>query len=150
MVAEEVRHDEESLPPHHPLKLIQHIASLMADKAAAEAALETQQASHEEQSELFETVAELMAANAALQTKLEAQSEQARLAEKLADLAAENARLKAHVELAAERTELTRGAISLSIENERLKLRLAELEQRHAAEEAVRTAERSRGNRKSQ
>jgi len=133
----------------HPLKLMQHIASLMAEKAAAEAALEVREESAEQLSELFEGMAELMAENAALEARLEALAEHTKLAEKMADLAAENARLKAHMELAAERMELTKAALSMTLENERLKLRLADLEQKHAAAEAARTATNPGGDRNS-
>lgn len=136
------------LAEHHPLKLLGHIANLVGEKAAAQAALEARREAHEELSELYETMAELIAANAALQARLEAQTEQAKLAEKLAHLTAENARLKTHVELAAERAEATRTALSVSAENDRLKLRLAELEHQQALAEAARTAQRGRAERR--
>jgi hypothetical protein len=151
LVIQHVQHAcGDELAELHPLKLMQHIASLMAEKAAAEAALEVREESAEQLSELFEGMADLIAENAALNVRLEAQAEHTKLAEKMADLAAENARLKAHVELAAERMELTKAALSMTLENERLKLRLADLEQKHAAAEAARTAARPRTDRESQ
>jgi hypothetical protein len=140
-----------TLTPHHsdsnaaelcPIKLMQHIACLMAEKAGAEAALAAKSESHEQLAELMETMADLLADNAALDAKLEAKAEHVKLAEKLAEVSAENARLKAHVELAAERAELTKAMLTLQLENERLKLRLAEHEQKHAAD-AARTAGQS-------
>jgi len=129
---------------HDPLKLMQHIAGLVGEKAAAQAALAVRKEADDQIGELVETMAELLADNAALDAKLEAQNEahaeQRKLLEKVADLATENARLKAHVELAAERAELARGTAALTLENERLKLRIVELEQKHALAEAARTA----------
>jgi hypothetical protein len=134
----------EHLAEHDPLKLMHHIAGLVGEKAAAQAALAVHKEADDQISELVETMAGLFADNAALDAKLEAQNEshaeQRKLLEKVADLAAENARLKAHVELAAERAELARGSAALTLENERLKLRVAELEQKHALAEAARTA----------
>jgi len=125
---------------YDPLKLMQHIAGLVGEKAAAQAALAVRKEADEKIGELVETLAELLADNAALDAKLEAASEQHKLLEKMANLAAENARLKTHVELASERAEIARASAALTIENERLKLRLAELEQKHALAEATRTA----------
>lgn len=134
----------EHLAEHDPLKLMQHIAGLVGEKAAAQAALAVRKEADEQIGELVETMAELLADNAALDAKLEAQTEahaeQRKLLEKVADLAAENARLKAHVELAAERAEIARSTAALTLENERLKLRIVELEQKHALAEAARTA----------
>jgi len=134
----------EHLAEHDPLKLMQHIAGLVGEKAAAQAALAVRKEADDQIGELVETMAELLADNAALDAKLEAQNEahaeQRKLLEKVAELATENARLKAHVELAAERAELARGTAALTLENERLKLRIVELEQKHALAEAARTA----------
>jgi hypothetical protein len=142
--------------PHHdflvdrdPLRLMQHIAGLMHDKAAAEAALEAKCEAHEEILELYEAMADLLADNAALGAKLQAQAEQNSLIEKLAALSAENARLKAHTELADLRIELAKNAAAVALENERLKLRVAELEQKQAAAEAARTAESTHSSSKS-
>jgi hypothetical protein len=137
-------HDE--VAEHHPLKLMQHIASLMAEKAAAEAALEAREEAHEQIAELFEAMAEVMADNAALDAKLQAQAEHSNLLEKMGELTAENARLKAHVELAAERAELAKSTLALTLENERLKFHLARLDDEHAAE-AARTAARPHNER---
>jgi hypothetical protein len=134
---------------HDPLKLMQHIAGLMAEKAAAEAALEARTERQAETAELYGEIAELLADNAALDARLEAQCEQRKLLEKVADLAAENARLKAHVELAAERAELAKSTLTLKIENERLKVRVADLEQRQAGAESTRTATEPREERSS-
>jgi hypothetical protein len=145
VVKREIKQLPEGLPC--PFMLMEKIASLMAEKAAAEAALQARQEADERIEGLIETVAELLADNAALDAKLESQTEHAKLHEKLADLAAENARLKAHVELAAERADLHRGSLMLSLENERLKQRLVEIEDKQASE-AVRTSARPRGERK--
>jgi hypothetical protein len=149
--AEVLEHNvvEHLMLEHHPLKLMQHIASLMAEKAAAEAALEAKEEADEKLGELVETVTELIATNASLEAKLEAQAEHAKLAQKIADLAHENGRLKAHLELADQRSEATKHAMTLMLENERLKYRLADLEQKHAAAEAARTAEKRRDERSS-
>jgi len=136
-----VEHFEQAAE-YDPLKLMQHIAGLVGEKAAAQAALAVRKEADEKVGELVETLAELLADNAALDAKLEAASEQHKLLEKMANLAAENARLKTHVELAAERAEIARTSAALTVENERLKLRLAELEQKHALAEAARTAAR--------
>jgi hypothetical protein len=144
LVLDNDQDDGDEITDFHPLKLMQHIAALMAEKAAAQAALEARDQADEKLSELVETITELIADNAALDAKLEAQAEHARLRETITDLAAENARLKAHVELAAERAELAKNAFAMALENERLKLRLADLEQRHAAAEAARTAAKPR------
>ena len=125
-----------------------HIAGLVGEKAAAQAALAVRKEADEQIGELFETMAELLADNAALDAKLEAAAEQRKLVEKMAELAAENARLKVHVELAAERAEATRSAMALTLENERLKLHLAALEQKQILAEAARTAAKPRGERK--
>jgi hypothetical protein len=143
ILIQRVQHVEQ-LEEHHPLKLMQHIAGLVGEKAAAQAALAVRKEADDQIGELVETMAELLADNAALDAKLEAQNEahaeQRKLLEKVADLAAENARLKAHVELAAERAEIIRSTATLTLENERLKLRIVELEQKHALAEAARTA----------
>jgi hypothetical protein len=131
-----------------PLKLMQHIAGLMAEKAAAEAALEVKSESRAETAELYEAMAELMADNAALDAKLQARAEHDKLIEKLATLAAENARLSAHVQFAAERAEHAKSELALAIENEHLKVRLANLEEKQALAEAARTATKQRGERK--
>jgi hypothetical protein len=128
---------------HDPLKLMQHIAGLMAEKASAQAALEVRKQADEQIGELFEALAEVMADNAALDARLEGLSEQRKLIEKLAELATENSRLKAQVELAAERAEAVRASHALVLENERLKHRLADFEQRHSTE-AARTAAKPR------
>jgi hypothetical protein len=146
MFLKQAEHHDEFVE-HHPLVLMQHIASLMAEKSAAEAALEVRQEATEQLSELFEAMAEVMADNAALDARLQAQAEHTKLVEKMAELAAENARLKAHVELAAERAELSKSALSLTLENERLKLRLAAMEEKQELEVA-RTAAKPRGDRK--
>jgi len=145
-----LNHEEEDdeLPDFHPFKLMQHIAGLMAEKAAAQAALEVRDETDEKLSALVDTITELVAENAALDAKLEAQAEHGKLRDTITELATENARLKAHVELAAERTEFLKNALALTLENERLKVRLAELEQKHAAAEAARTAAESHGERK--
>lgn len=131
----------------HPLKLMQHIAGLMAEKAAAQAALEVRQEAAGELAELYESMAELIADNAALDAKVQAYDENKKLLERIADLAVDNARLKAHAELADERIELAKTAAALTFENERLKLRLAELES-HAASDAARTASTPHGTTK--
>jgi hypothetical protein len=136
-----------TIADHHPLKLMQHIAGLMAEKAAAEAALEVRRETAEQLSELFEAMAEVMADNAALDARLEAQAEHTKLVEKMGELAAENARLKSKIELAAEREELSKATLTLTLENERLKLRLADLEATHASDD-VRTAAKPHGERK--
>jgi hypothetical protein len=141
MVIKHAEHHDDA-HDHHPLKLMQHIAGLMAEKAAAEAALEVRKEADEQLGELYEAMSELLADNAALDAKVQAHADHTKLLERITDLAAENARLKAHVELADERAALTKGAFALTIENERLKLRLADLEQKHAAAEAARTAAR--------
>jgi hypothetical protein len=146
--AEQLNQQPAEPVPHDQLRLLQHMASLLAEKAAARAELDTRKEASAKLIELYETIAELIAANAALEAKLEAQAEHAKLAEKLADLAAENARLKTHVEFAAGRAETSQHSISLTLENERLKLRLADLEQKHAIAEATRTAAKPRGERK--
>ena len=133
---------------HDPHKLLQHIAELMAEKAAAQAALEVRKESEERFGQLFEAMAEVIADNAALDAKLEGQIEQRKLLEKVAELAAENARLKVHMELTAEKAEIQRTTNSLTLENERLKLRLADLEHKHAAAEAARTAAKPNRERK--
>jgi hypothetical protein len=127
-----------------PIKLMQHIACLMAEKAGAEAALAVKTESHEQLTSLMETMADLLADNAALDAKLEAKAEHIKLAEKLAEMSAENARLKAHVELAAERAELTKALLTLQLENERLKLRLADHDHKHEGQ-PTRTADQSHG-----
>jgi hypothetical protein len=137
--------DEDELAAEfHPLKLMRHIAGLVGEKAAAQAALAVRKDADDQLGELMETMAELLADNAALDAKLEAQNEShaehRKLLEKVVDLATENARLKAHVELAAERVELARSSAALTLENERLKLRVVELEQKQALAEAARTA----------
>ena len=128
---------------HDPLNLMQHIAGLMAEKSAAQAALEVRKQADEQIGELFEALAEVMADNAALDARLEGLTEQRKLVEKLTELATENARLKAQVELAAERAEAARASHALAVENERLKHRLADLEQKHSTE-ATRTAAKPR------
>lgn len=132
--------EDELAAEYHPLKLMRHIAGLVGEKAAAQAALAVRKEADDQIGELMETMAELLADNAALDAKVEAAAEQRKLLEKVTDLAAENARLKAHVELAAERAEIARSGAALTIENERLKLRVAELEHKHAVAEAARTA----------
>jgi len=144
MVVDHGEHHDE-FADYHPLKLMRHIAGLMAEKAAAEAALEVKTEAHEELAELYEAMAEVMADNAALDAKLIAAAEQRTLLERVTDLATENARLKAHVELAAERIEMAKSSVALALENEHLKQRLADLEQKHAAAEAARTAANSSG-----
>jgi hypothetical protein len=139
ILVQRVQHVDE-LDEHHPLKLMQHIAGLVGEKAAAQAALAVRKEADDQIGELMETMAELLADNAALDAKLEAAAEQRKLLDKMTDLAAENARLKAHVELTAERVELARNSAALTLENERLKLHVAELEQKHALAEAARTA----------
>jgi hypothetical protein len=129
---------------HHPIKLMQHIAGLVGERAAAQAALEVRLEADEQIGEIYEAMAELLADNAALDAKLQAQAEQRKLLEKIADLAAENARLKVHAELATERVEIARSSAALTLENERLKLRLAEVEHKHAVSEATRTAAKPR------
>ena len=133
---------------HDPITLMHHIAGLVGERAAAQAALAVRKEADEQFGELFETMAELLADNAALDAKLEAAAEQRKLVEKMAELAIENARLKTHIELAAERAELARNAAAVTLENERLKLRLADLEHKQALADAARTAERPRGERK--
>jgi hypothetical protein len=139
LVVENGEHHDE-FADYHPLKLMRHIAVLMAEKSAAEAALEVRNEAHEELAELYEAMAEVMADNAALDAKLIAAAEQRKLLERIADLATENARLKVHAEVAVERAEMLKAGTALSVENVHLKQRLAELEQKHAAEEAARTA----------
>jgi hypothetical protein len=143
IVVRHFSHHEEAAE-HDPFKLMQHIAGLVGEKAAAQAALAVRREADEQIGELFETMAELLADNAALDAKLEAAAEQRKLVEKMAELAVENARLKAHVELAAERAEVARSAVALTLENERLKLHLAAMEQRQALAEAARTAAKPR------
>jgi hypothetical protein len=147
LVVKHVNHHNEAAH-HDPHELLHLIAELMAEKAAAQAALEVRKESEERFGQLFEAMAEVIADNAALDAKLEAQVEQRKLVEKMAELAAENARLKAHVELAAEKAEIVRSTNSLTLENERLKLRLAELEHKHAVAEAARTAAKPNRERK--
>jgi hypothetical protein len=147
MVIQAAAHQDEAAQ-RDPLKLMQHIAGLMAEKAAAEAALDVKSESHAEAAELYEAMAELMADNAALDAKLQARAEHDKLVEKLATLAAENARLTAHVQFAAERAERAKSELALAIENEHLKVRLAALEEKQALEDAARTATRQRGERK--
>jgi hypothetical protein len=142
-----VRHFDQQ-PEHDPITLMHHIASLVGEKAAAQAALAVRKEADEQIGELFETMAELLADNAALDAKLEAAAEQRKLVEKMAELAVENARLKTHIELAAERAEVARNAAALTLENERLKLHIASIEQKHALAEAARTAARPRNERK--
>ncbi len=136
--------EDELAAEYHPLKLMRHIAGLVGEKAAAQAALAVHKEANDQIGEMMEAMAELLADNAALDAKLEAQNvshaEQRKLLERVTDLAAENARLKAHVELAAERAELARNSAAVTLENERLKLRVAELEQKQALAEAARTA----------
>jgi len=148
MVVENAEHHDE-FADYHPLKLMRHIAELMAEKAAAEAALEVREEAREEVAELYEAMAEVMADNAALDAKLIAAAEHRKLLERIADLATENARLKVQNELATERIEMAKSSVALSIENEHLKTRLAEVEQKHAAAEAARTAAKSSGDRES-
>jgi hypothetical protein len=148
MVVENAEHHDE-FADYHPLKLMRHIAELMAEKAAAEAALEVRHEAHEELAEIYEAMAEVMADNAALDAKLIAAAEHRKLLERITDLATENARLKTQNELAAERIEMAKSSVALSLENEHLKTRLAELEQKHAAAEAARTAAKPSGDRES-
>lgn len=148
MVVENGEHHDE-FADYHPLKLMRHIAALMAEKAAAEAALEVREEAHEELAELYEAMAEVMADNAALDAKLIAAAEHRKLLERIADLATENAKLKVHAELADARVEMAKTSVALSFENEHLKSRLAELEQKHAAAEAARTAAKTSGERES-
>jgi hypothetical protein len=137
LVVKQVEHHKEAAPLDSQ-SLLKHIAELMAEKAAAQAALDVRKESEERFSQLFEAMAEVIADNAALDAKLEGQIEQRKLLEKVAELATENARLKAQVELAAEKAEIARSTNLLTLENERLKLRLADLEHKHAAAEAGR------------
>ena len=137
---------DDLLPAPH--KLLEQIATLMAEKAAAQAALAVRKEADEQIGEIYEAMAELLADNAALDAKLEAQSEQRKLVEKVTELAAENARLKTHLEVAAERAEIAKATSALSLENEKLKLRLVELEQKHLVAEAARTAAKPRSERK--
>lgn len=146
VIVKRVQHFDESLPGPH--KLMQQIATLMAEKAAAQAALAVRKEADEQIGELYEAMAELLADNAALDAKVQAQVEQRKLVEKVSDLAAENARLKTHIELAAERAEIAHATTAMALENEKLKLRLAELEQKHAVAEAARTAAKPRSDRK--
>jgi hypothetical protein len=139
IVAENCEHHDE-FADYHPLKLMRHIAALMAEKAAAEAAFEIRNEAHEELAELYAAMAEVTADNAALDAKLIAAAEHRKLLERITDLATENARLKVHTELADQRVEMAKAAVALSLENEHLKSRLADLEQKHAAAEAARTA----------
>src|SRR5205085_6461736 len=74
MVIKHLEHHDE-FADFHPLKLMQHIAGLMAEKAAAQAALEAREETDEQLAELYETMAELAADNAALDAKLEASAE---------------------------------------------------------------------------
>jgi hypothetical protein len=141
--------EHDDLADYHPLKLMRHIAELMADKAAAEAVLEVKHEAQEEIADLYEAMAEVMADNAALDAKLIAAAEHRKLLERIADLATENARLKTQNELAAERIEMAKTSVALTLENEHLKSRLADLEQKHAAAEAARTAAKSSGDRES-
>ena len=147
VVVRQVNHHNEAVH-HDPHKLLQHIAELMAEKAAAQTALEVRKESEERFGQLFEAMAEVIADNAALDAKLEAQVEQRKLLEKVAELAAENARLKVHMELTAEKAAIQQSTNSLTLENERLKLRLADLEHKHAAAEAARTAAKPSRERK--
>jgi hypothetical protein len=147
VIVKHLQHQEE-LAAFAPHKLMQHIAQLMAEKSAAQAALAVRKEADEQIGEIYEAMAELLADNAALDAKLEAQEESRKLVEKVAELTAENARLKTHIELAAERAELTRATTALQLENEKLKLRLAEVEQKHALAEAARTASKPRNERK--
>lgn len=146
VIVKRFHHFDEPIPGPH--KLMQQIATLMAEKAAAQAALAVRKEADEQIGELYEAMAELLADNAALDAKLEAQAEQRKLVEKVSDLAAENARLKTHIELAAERAEVAHATTAMAFENEKLKLRLAELEQKHAVAEAARTAAKPRSERK--
>jgi regulator of replication initiation timing len=146
VIVKRVQHFDESLPGPH--KLMQQIATLMAEKAAAQAALAVRKEADEQIGEIYEAMAELLADNAALDAKLEAQTEQRKLIEKVSELATENARLKTHIELAAERAAIAHATTALALENEKLKLRLAELEQKHAVAEAARTAGKPRSERK--
>jgi hypothetical protein len=146
VIIKRFHHTDAALPPPH--KLMEQIATLMAEKAAAQAALAVRKEADEQIGEIYEAMAELLADNAALDAKLEAQSEQRKLVEKVTELAAENARLKTHLELAAERAEIAKATSALSLENEKLKLRLAELEQTRAVAEVARTAAKPRSERK--
>jgi hypothetical protein len=141
-------HHQDELAALAPHKLMQQIAQLMAEKAAAQAALAVRKEADDQIGEIYEAMAELLADNAALDAKLEAQDESRKLAEKVAELSAENARLKTHIELAAERAELARATVVLQLENEKLKLHLAAVEQKHAIAEAARTAAKPRNERK--
>lgn len=146
VIVKRFHHFDEPIPGPH--KLMQQIATLMAEKAAAQAALAVRKEADEQIGEIYEAMAELLADNAALDAKLEAHAEQRKLVEKVADLAAENARLKTHIELAAERTQLQHATTAMALENEKLKLRLADLEQKHTVAEAARTAAKPRSERK--
>jgi regulator of replication initiation timing len=154
-------HQQEEFAAITPHKLMQQIAQLMAEKAAAQAALAVRKEADEQIGDLYEAMAELLADNAALDARLEAQEESRKLAEKIADLAAENARLKTHIELAAERAELARASTALQLENENLKHQLAAARSAHSRvivksadgskevqEEGVRTAAKPRNERK--
>jgi len=141
-------HRDDEFAAIAPHKLMQQIAQLMAEKAAAQAALAVRKEADDQIGEIYEAMAELLADNAALDAKLESQVESNKLAQKIADLMAENTRLKTHIELAAERAELARATTALQLENEKLKLRLVEVEQKHALAEAARTAARPRNERK--
>jgi hypothetical protein len=135
------------LKSHEHCPFVEHMASLIAEAAAARAELASRKEASEKMAGMYESMAELIAANAALHARLEAQEEHFKLAEKLAHLATENARLKTHVELAGH-TEAGQHALTLTLENERLKARLAELEQKHAEAQATRTAAKVRSDRK--
>lgn len=147
VVVKRIHHHDE-LSAFNPHKLMQQIAELMAEKAAAQAALVVRKQADEQIGEIYEAMAELLADNAALDAKLEAQAEQRKLVEKVADLAAENARLKTHIELAAERAEIAQATSALALENEKLKFRLAELEQKSSIAPVARTASKPRSERK--
>jgi hypothetical protein len=127
-----------------PDELWHHIAKLAAEKAAAEARLEAREESHLEWAELYEAMAELMADNAALDAQLEAQNENRKTAGRVRKLAAENERLKAEMQLTAAKAEAMQHTLGMALENERLKLRIAQLEQQHAVDDAARTASRPR------
>ncbi|MCI0360953.1 MAG: hypothetical protein L0211_20940 [Planctomycetaceae bacterium] len=123
-------------------ELWEHLVELSAEKAAAEAALEAR----EEHFELLDALVEMATKSAALEGKLEAQAQHHGVLERMVELAVENAQLKARAELAEAKAEMLKETLPVAVEKEMLARRVAELEERLAAEDAgLRTTRRASG-----